>query len=399
MAGRKIILRQKALPAGPARAAVPGDPAESAAAAPSSGLQRPQYTLPTSGPINGATINLTGADLDLQLVLSPLREPPATVKVSNLSSYLLQLSWGGHQDFLRPGETNVFPAYGASAMHAHPIQVTNPVPAGAQHQLAYTVAPQAVAFAGTFPVIHNTLGVSAYGFGKVKNQVFIQGQVTATIDIPPGTESLSIVTIVPAGLVSTMTLVGDSTNFPYYARSLLGNAVEIVGIDSASDTSINFTASSTGGAPGTSWWITALPTPAPSAITPAFVLLLPALSTAFLDSAGILMPGAQKTIFLRVNTTLSWVAAGQATWQPYASDSAFTAAGGAASQLGNGQVLLGTAQNLGGAAATSLAAGLYRLSPQSVPDLQWPDPFLGAELHFPSALTGGTATLSVIAAS
>ena len=128
-------------------------------------------------------------------------------------------------------------------------------------------------------------------------------------------------------------------------------------------------------------------------------LALPTLNTVFVDSASGAVVGAKKTIYLRVTTTLTWVTSGQATWQPFATRDAFVAAGGAATQLTTAQALLGSAQNLGGAAQTSLPAGLYRLSPAAVAELQWPDAQVGMELKFPSALTGGAAQLFVEAAT
>ena len=129
-------------------------------------------------------------------------------------------------------------------------------------------------------------------------------------------------------------------------------------------------------------------------------LALPTLNTVFVDSAGGPVEGAKKTIYLVVTTQLTWVTSGQATWQPFVGRTAFLPAGGASSQLsGSGMVLIGSAQNLGAAAQTSLAVGLYRLSITSVAELQYPDPFIGMELKFPSALTAGAAALYVEASS
>lgn len=128
-------------------------------------------------------------------------------------------------------------------------------------------------------------------------------------------------------------------------------------------------------------------------------LLLPTLNTAFVDSAASAVVGAKKTVYLVVTTNLTWASSGQATWQPFVSRAAFAAAGGAATQLTTSQVKLGSAQNLGAAAQTSLPAGLYRLSPATVAELQWPDALIGMELQFPSALTGGAAALYVEAST
>lgn len=120
-------------------------------------------------------------------------------------------------------------------------------------------------------------------------------------------------------------------------------------------------------------------------------LLLPALNAAFIDSAAGLTAGGKKTLVLLVSTALTWVTAGQATWQPFASRDPFVAAGGAASALTPAQVKLGAAVNLGGAGATSLPAGMYRLTAAAVAELANPDSLVGIELKFPSALNGGAA--------
>ena len=123
---------------------------------------------------------------------------------------------------------------------------------------------------------------------------------------------------------------------------------------------------------------------------------LPALNTAFVDSAGVPVSGTKKTFYLVVTTALTWVTSGQATWQPFAGRAGFVAAGGAATQLTASQVLLGAAVvNLGAAAQTTLPVGVYRMSPATTAELQWPDPFVGMQLIFPSALTAGAASLFV----
>lgn len=124
-------------------------------------------------------------------------------------------------------------------------------------------------------------------------------------------------------------------------------------------------------------------------------IALPTLNTAFIDSAAVPVTGTKKTLYLVVTTALTWVTSGQPTWQPFAARGGFLAAGGAATQLTASQVLLGAAQNLGPAAATSLAVGSYRMSSGAVAELQWPDPFIGVQLVFPSALTAGAASLFV----
>lgn len=130
-------------------------------------------------------------------------------------------------------------------------------------------------------------------------------------------------------------------------------------------------------------------------------IALPPLSTAVLDSAAVPVDGAKKVIYLSVTTALTWVTSGQATWRPFVGRLGFTAAGGASSQLDAQHLFLAAATNLGAAAQTSLPAGLYRLSPSTtnLGDLAYPDPFIGVELTFPSALTGGVAALYVEAAT
>lgn len=122
-------------------------------------------------------------------------------------------------------------------------------------------------------------------------------------------------------------------------------------------------------------------------------LALPTLNNIFIDSAAVQVAGSKKTIYVVVTTALSWVTSGQPTFQPFAGRTPFSAVAGAATgaTIAAGVVTLGSAQNLGAAAQTSLPAGIYRLSPATVAELQWPDQFVGVELKFPSALTGGAA--------
>ena len=130
-------------------------------------------------------------------------------------------------------------------------------------------------------------------------------------------------------------------------------------------------------------------------------ITLPALSTAFLDSAAVPVLGAKKVIYLAVASALTWVTSGQATWRPFVGRQGFVAVGGAATGLDVQHLFLAAATNLGAAAQTSLPAGLYRLSPSTtnLGDLAYPDPYLGVELQFPSALTGGAAALYVEAST
>ena len=123
---------------------------------------------------------------------------------------------------------------------------------------------------------------------------------------------------------------------------------------------------------------------------------LPTLNNIFIDSAAVAVSGFGKVIYLVVTSALTWVTSGQATWQPFVGRTSFAAVAGAATAIGAAgepHTLVGTAQNLGAAAQTSLPAGLYRLSSSGAAELGYPDPFFGMELKFPSALTGGAATL------
>jgi hypothetical protein len=132
-------------------------------------------------------------------------------------------------------------------------------------------------------------------------------------------------------------------------------------------------------------------------------IALPNLSTAVLDSAGVVAPAAAaystyKSLYLQVDTALAWVTAGQPTVKLIVGRSPWPAAGGAASQVGAGNtfpqaVTKGASANLGPAAATSLAVALWPFSPADLGDLQWEHPYVGLEITFPSALTAGAARL------
>jgi hypothetical protein len=148
------------------------------------------------------------------------------------------------------------------------------------------------------------------------------------------------------------------------------------------------------------------------------------LNNAVVDTGLSEMPASRaKTLAVVVTTTLTWVTSGQATVQLFAarskygvlgSDTATATVGpsgwqtpttpflgsvGAASGFPTGNVpntsqLIGNTANLGAAAATSLAAGIYWFDPSApspaIPDLQWWYPVLGVEAKFPSALTAGS---------
>ena len=130
-------------------------------------------------------------------------------------------------------------------------------------------------------------------------------------------------------------------------------------------------------------------------------LALSTLNNIVLDSSTIAPIGrGVKTIYLVVGTALTWVTGGQPKVQVISSLAALNAVTGAASAYPTNQGCLAGAQaNLGGASITTLAAGIYVISPQTLPELQWYHPFVGIEFTFPSALTGGIATLLMYSSS
>lgn len=126
---------------------------------------------------------------------------------------------------------------------------------------------------------------------------------------------------------------------------------------------------------------------------------LPALSTKFIDSAAVSVPpfagSTYKTLILQVDVQLAWVTGAQPTIQLLVGRNQWSAAGGATSQAGgaNNNFVKGAAANLGPAAATTLAVGIWPFSPADIGDLQWHHPYIGAEIAFGSALTAGAARL------
>jgi hypothetical protein len=121
-----------------------------------------------------------------------------------------------------------------------------------------------------------------------------------------------------------------------------------------------------------------------------------------LDSAGIQIPvvaaSSYKSLIFVVDTALTWVGAGQAkfqlvvgrrdVWAPVSG-----AASGVGPASGNSNSLKGAQVNLGGAAVTTIATGIYPFSPADIGDLQWHHPIVGAEFTFPGALTAGAGRL------
>jgi hypothetical protein len=126
---------------------------------------------------------------------------------------------------------------------------------------------------------------------------------------------------------------------------------------------------------------------------------LPVLNNTFIDSASVQVPpfalSTYKTLVLVVDVAFAWAGALQATLQLIVGRSPWSAVAGAASGAGGNtnNFLKGAAANLGAAAATSLAVGIWPFSPADIADLQWQYPFVGAELKFGGALTAGSARL------
>jgi len=120
-----------------------------------------------------------------------------------------------------------------------------------------------------------------------------------------------------------------------------------------------------------------------------------------LDSAGIPVPppspSTYKSAYLQVDTALAWVTGAQPTIQLLVGRQSWGPLSGATTQAGTGAGAFNAAKNavanLGPAAATSLAVGIWPFSPADLADLQWHHPYIGFELTFGSALTAGAARL------
>jgi hypothetical protein len=125
----------------------------------------------------------------------------------------------------------------------------------------------------------------------------------------------------------------------------------------------------------------------------------PLPQTVVIDSASVAAPQYAQSTFksfaLIIDAALAWAVGGQATAQLIVGRSPWGPSSGAATAVGgaNQNFLKGAAANLGGAAATSLAVGLWPFSPADFTDLQWQWPYVGLELKFPSALTAGQGRL------
>lgn len=121
-------------------------------------------------------------------------------------------------------------------------------------------------------------------------------------------------------------------------------------------------------------------------------------AASFVDTGLIAVPpyalSSYKSLYLVVTTTLAWTTGGQPTAQLVIGRSAWSGNAGSGSAVtNNGFSTKGAAVNLGPAAATTLAGGIWPFSPVDIADLQWPHPFIGLELKFPSALNSGAMQL------
>jgi hypothetical protein len=122
----------------------------------------------------------------------------------------------------------------------------------------------------------------------------------------------------------------------------------------------------------------------------------------FIDSGSVAAaayaPSTYKSFVLIVDQTLTWVGAIQPTVQLIVGRAPWAPSAGGASGVGGSQnnFLKGAVANLGPAAATSLAVGIWPFSPVDLPDLQWQFAFVGLELKFGGALTAGQARLVLV---
>lgn len=115
---------------------------------------------------------------------------------------------------------------------------------------------------------------------------------------------------------------------------------------------------------------------------------------AFIDSGSVRVPqggSTYKSIAIVVDTALTWVGAGQSKIALLVGYDQWGPASGASSKAGGQNAVKGAAANFGGAAATSIATGLYPFSPVDMADLQWTWPYVGVELQIFAALTAGAA--------
>lgn len=101
---------------------------------------------------------------------------------------------------------------------------------------------------------------------EVLDESLNAASANGSFNLPAGTQSLIVVTVVKAGDTSNFGLTGASSLFGYYGQQLGTSAYEIIGVDVAVDPVVNWTAQSVSG-PGVSWHVTASPAPPPTFIT------------------------------------------------------------------------------------------------------------------------------------
>lgn len=118
----------------------------------------------------------------------------------------------------------------------------------------------------------------------------------------------------------------------------------------------------------------------------------------FIDSGGIQVPSyalsSFKTLVLIVDVQITKGAASQASLALIVGRGPWAPQAGNASQTGGDfqNVVKGAPVNIGANAAT-LGRGLFVVSPADIADLQWPHPWIGAELNAGGAITAGAARL------
>lgn len=123
-------------------------------------------------------------------------------------------------------------------------------------------------------------------------------------------------------------------------------------------------------------------------------------ATVFIDTVSIYVPARIKTLMVITAGTITWAGAGQATIQLFSSRTAKAQRTGATTQItGADEVVLGSAANWGGGAATTLANQAWFFSPTQLAELQWVYPYLGVEFHFPAAPSQGSITVAALYAA
>lgn len=155
-----------------------------------------------------APITLTSSDMDVDLTNGGRLRRPATAKVANLSSYILQLTFNGHNDYLRPSETNVFPTEGATIMHVHPVTGVG------SGTLLVAVASDNVEFPGTWPIMNNRpTGV------PVNQTISVPSGTSESFTIQAGSVYLTLL-LSPTNGKCAYTLTGDQTGQQYLNETI-----------------------------------------------------------------------------------------------------------------------------------------------------------------------------------